>query len=134
MIARRLAAARPSPVTDRARLLVNSTRSFSTALQPPPEDDEPPAAAKTVEAAKKVAVQQKRADGGRPGAAQRKEEMAEAADKIESGKSAWQRFCGGMVNTLRPVCAAAWAPVMSVLDRPHRRRVAEAWCRAGRDA
>ena len=44
--------------------------------------------------------------GGRPGA--RKEEMADAAEKVTSGKSGWQSFMSGVVNTIRPVAAAAW--------------------------
>lgn len=62
--------------------------------------------------------------GGRPGS--RKEEMADAAEKVTSGKSGWQSFMSGVVNTIRPVAAAAWPVVMPILDGPSQRRVRDA--------
>jgi hypothetical protein len=62
--------------------------------------------------------------GGRPGA--RKEEMAEAAAKVGDGKSNWQRFVGGVVDTLRPVTSKLAPTVMPILDGPAMRRVEQA--------
>merc|ERR1719171_1175330 len=61
---------------------------------------------------------------GRPG--ERKEEMAEAAAKVEGGKSTWQKFMSGLVNIVRPVAALAYPVVMPILDAPSQRRVAQA--------
>ena len=62
--------------------------------------------------------------GGRPGA--RKEEMADAAAKVGDGKSNWQRFVGGVVDTVRPVAAKLAPTVMPMLDGPAMRRVEQA--------
>ena len=52
--------------------------------------------------------------------------MADAAEKVTSGKSGWQSFMSGVVNTIRPVAAAAWPVVMPILDGPSQRRVRDA--------
>ena len=52
--------------------------------------------------------------------------MAEAAAKVEGGKTGWQKFMSTFVDMVRPVAAAAWPIVMPMLDGPSQRRVAEA--------
>ena len=49
--------------------------------------------------------------GGRPGEV-RSEEMKEAADKVQSGKSGWQKFMSALVDGIRPVTSALWPVVM----------------------
>jgi len=60
----------------------------------------------------------------RPGA--RVDEMEEAASKIEGGKTRWQKFCGGMVNLLRPAFAKAAPVMMPILDYRYKRMVQDA--------
>ncbi len=57
----------------------------------------------------------------RPG--DRTEEMAEAADKVQGGKSLWQKFMSTAVAVVRPVAALMAPVVMPILDGPSRRRV-----------
>lgn len=92
----------------------------------PDDDDDEKEKVALRKAATAKAAKERDSVGGRPGAAKRKEDMAEAAEKIEGGKTNWQKFCGSMVDALRPACAAAWKPVMSILDAPHQRRVEQA--------
>jgi hypothetical protein len=66
-----------------------------------------------------------RPKSSRPGSS-RSEEIADAAAKVTSGKSSWQRFVGGAVDALRPLTAAAGPIVMPVLDAPSKRRVRSA--------
>ena len=66
-----------------------------------------------------------RPKSSRPGSS-RSEEIADAAAKVTSGKSSWQRFVGGAVNVLRPLTAAAGPIVMPALDAPSKRRVRSA--------
>ena len=61
--------------------------------------------------------------GGRPGVT-RQDEMADAAQKVSSGKSRWQTFMSGVVDTVRPVCSALAPTVMPLLDGPSKRRCA----------
>lgn len=49
--------------------------------------------------------------------------MADAAQKVSSGKSRWQTFMSGVVDTVRPVCSALAPTVMPLLDGPSKRRV-----------
>ena len=58
----------------------------------------------------------------RPGGASRKDEMADAAQKVSSGKSGWQKFMSGVVDTVRPVCAALAPTIMPIIDGPSKRR------------
>ena len=66
-----------------------------------------------------------RPKSSRPGAS-RSEEMADAASKIASGKSSWQRVVGGAVDMMRPLAAAAGPIVMPILDAPSKSRVRSA--------
>lgn len=52
--------------------------------------------------------------------------MSEAADKVQGGKSTWQRLMTGVVDTMRPACAFIAPRVMPLLDGPSQRRVAAA--------
>jgi len=52
--------------------------------------------------------------------------MADAAAKVGDGKSSWQRFVGGVVDTVRPVAAKLAPTVMPLLDGPAMRRVEQA--------
>ena len=105
--------------------LDHGARRFST--QPIPDDSEAADSA-TRAAERKAALEAAKArqgsGGGRPGA--RKDEMAEAAAKVEGGKTGWQKFMSTFVDMVRPVAAAAWPIVMPMLDGPSQRRVAEA--------
>ena len=73
---------------------------------------------KTAEAAAK------RPKTSRPGA--RADEMEEAAAKVQGGKSSWQKFVGGVVDTIRPLTAAAAPVMMPILDRWAMKRVEDA--------
>ena len=102
-----------------ARLSVHTAR-FSTARVP--DDDE-----EDVVVMRKAATDRATKDrptSSRPGV--RKEEMEEAAQKVQGGKSAWQRTVGGVVDTLRPMLASMAPVVMPLLDARHQRRVEEA--------
>ena len=57
---------------------------------------------------------------------ERKETMTKAAASKQSGKSGWQKFVSGVLDVIRPACAAVHTPVMKVLDAPSRRRVQKA--------
>jgi len=57
---------------------------------------------------------------------ERKETMTKAAAAKTSGKSGWQKFVSGVLDVIRPACAAVHTPVMKVLDAPSRRRVQKA--------
>ena len=57
---------------------------------------------------------------------ERKETMTKAAAAKTSGKSGWQKFVSGVLDVIRPACAAVHTPVMKVLDAPSRRRVEKA--------
>ena len=57
---------------------------------------------------------------------ERKETMTKAAASKQSGKSGWQKFASGVLDVIRPACAAVHTPVMKVLDAPSRRRVQKA--------
>ena len=70
-------------------------------------------------------IAKSRPKSSRPGFS-RSEEIADAAAKVTSGKSSWQRFVGGAVDALRPLTAAAGPIVMPVLDAPSKRRVRSA--------
>ena len=70
-------------------------------------------------------IAKSRPKSSRPGFS-RSEEVADAAAKVTSGKSSWQRFVGGAVDALRPLTAAAGPIVMPVLDAPSKRRVRSA--------
>lgn len=52
--------------------------------------------------------------------------MAEAAAKVEGGKTAWQKFMGTFVDVVRPIAARAWPVIMPIIDGPSQRRVREA--------
>merc|ERR1719324_2040699 len=52
--------------------------------------------------------------------------MTKAAAAKTSGKSGWQKFVSGVLDVIRPACAAVHTPVMKVLDAPSRRRVQKA--------
>ena len=51
---------------------------------------------------KQATARASRSDRERAPRCQARREMAEAADKVQSGKSGWQKFCGGVVDKLRP--------------------------------
>ena len=70
-------------------------------------------------------IAKSRPKSSRPGSS-RSEEIADAAAKVTSGKSSWQRFVGGAVDVLRPLTAAAGPIVMPILDAPSKRRVQSA--------
>ena len=70
-------------------------------------------------------IAKSRPKSSRPGFS-RSEEIADAAAKVTSGKSSWQRFVGGAVDVLRPLTAAAGPIVMPALDAPSKRRVRSA--------
>ena len=63
--------------------------------------------------------------GGRPGAA-RADDMQDAADKVQSGKSGWQKFMSSLVDGIRPVTKALAPGLMPILDAPSQRRGREA--------
>ena len=52
--------------------------------------------------------------------------MADAAEKVAGGKSGWQTFMSGVVDTVRPVAARLAPVMMPILDRPAMRRVEKA--------
>ena len=64
------------------------------------------------------------ATSGRPGA--RAEEMEKAADKVQSGKNAWQKTVGGIVDAIRPITSALAPTIMPILDAPYQRGVRNA--------
>jgi isopentenyl diphosphate isomerase/L-lactate dehydrogenase-like FMN-dependent dehydrogenase len=64
------------------------------------------------------------ATSGRPGA--RAEEMEKAADKVQSGKNAWQKTVGGIVDAVRPITSALAPTIMPILDAPYQRGVRNA--------
>lgn len=49
--------------------------------------------------------------------------MAKAANKIQGGKTVWQRTVSGIVDTLRPLTSRLAPVVMPILDAPSKRRV-----------
>ena len=61
---------------------------------------------------------------GRPGA--RAAEMEKAADKVQSGKNAWQKTVGGIVDAIRPITSALAPTIMPILDAPYQRGVRNA--------
>ena len=64
------------------------------------------------------------ATSGRPGA--RAAEMEKAADKVQSGKNAWQKTVGGIVDAIRPITSALAPTIMPILDAPYQRGVRNA--------
>ena len=64
------------------------------------------------------------ATSGRPGA--RAQEMEKAADKVQSGKNAWQKTVGGIVDAIRPITSALAPTIMPILDAPYQRGVRNA--------
>ena len=56
----------------------------------------------------------------------RRDEMFFAAEKVQGGKSTWQKLVGGTVDALRPITKALHSTVQPMLDAPSRRRVREA--------
>ena len=61
---------------------------------------------------------------GRPGARRAAaDEMADAAAAMEDKKGSWQKLMGGVVNAVRPACAALHPVLQPLLDAPAQRRV-----------
>ena len=66
------------------------------------------------------------ADASGESYADRTKEMAAASKAKKASGTAWQRFVGGVVDTIRPVCAALHPTVQPLLDRAAMQRVEDA--------